>query len=130
MLWLKVLRIIILFPGDKICKMLDDKLAEHVATYGTTSPVNAIDAHSDVETCDIKTVNSSIKPESRHNRQNSSKLTGSKVKEGRQNSQDGLLGRNQNSQRGHQRVHELSDSDEEEVEQPARVRLTQISKQE
>ncbi|XP_052251235.1 crossover junction endonuclease MUS81-like isoform X3 [Dreissena polymorpha] len=25
--------------GDKICKMLDDKLAEHIAMYGTTEPV-------------------------------------------------------------------------------------------
>lgn len=28
-----------MFAGDKICKMLEERLVEHVALYGTTEPV-------------------------------------------------------------------------------------------
>ncbi|XP_045160601.2 crossover junction endonuclease MUS81-like [Mercenaria mercenaria] len=34
--------------GDKICKMLDEKLAEHVSLYGTTAPVDVTDTVTDV----------------------------------------------------------------------------------
>ena len=99
--------------------MLDDKLAQHVASCGTTAPVKTTDTVTDITACNNrKTETSTVSMVSVHKRQNSQD---SKALGGRLNSPVNVGGGNQNGRRGH-KAHELSDSSDEEVEQPVRVR--------
>ncbi|XP_060557724.1 crossover junction endonuclease MUS81-like isoform X2 [Ruditapes philippinarum] len=91
--------------GDKICKMLDDRLSEHVSVYGTTAPVNISDTASHVQV----------------HQQTKCKVTmssgyGCQAKmEKNKSANNGTVST--------MRVHDISDSSDEEVhEQPARKR--------
>ena len=100
--------------GDKTCKMLDDKLAQHVATYGTTAPVNTTNTVSDTSPRNTgKMAASSHTAVGVHKRQNSQDH---RAVGGKQVGQVDAGGPKV------QRAHEMSDSSDEEMEQPARVR--------
>ncbi|XP_052766912.1 crossover junction endonuclease MUS81-like [Mya arenaria] len=87
--------------GDKICKMLDDKLTEHIAQYGTTDPVSLPGEESIQQY-------SADKPD--------------RAKPRDVNPQDKSRIKN-NHARNAGGAHELSDSDvDEESQQPARKR--------